>query len=133
MKLELKHLAPYLPYGLRIYDETSKSSYELDCNNLLNVIKYSLEYQDTKPILRPLTDLTKEEFINDILGSARAMNGCKITPFLQRGGSIDFYTHRKDDTPTGALLISQYWKLFELHFDVFGLIDKGLAIDINTI
>ena len=24
-------------------------------------------------------------------------------------------------------------KLFENHFDVFGLIEKGLAIDINTI
>jgi hypothetical protein len=26
-----------------------------------------------------------------------------------------------------------YEDLFELHFDVFGLIEKGLAIDINTI
>jgi alanyl-tRNA synthetase len=24
-------------------------------------------------------------------------------------------------------------KLFKMHFDVFGLIDKGLAIDINTL
>ena len=29
--------------------------------------------------------------------------------------------------------LDQWQKLFEWHFDVFGLIDAGLAIDINTL
>ena len=28
---------------------------------------------------------------------------------------------------------NDYEKLFEWHFDIFGLIEKGLAIDINTL
>ena len=62
MKLELKHLAPYLPYGLKIQGkggrvetlgiEVGMTAKTINCAAIL--------YYGYKPILRPLTDLTKE-------------------------------------------------------------------------
>ena len=163
MKLELKHLAPYLPYGLPIepiYKSTFMGGYNqriLDTSILDN---YELE--EIKPILRPLSDLTKEiEF-----------NGEKFTPlciltkqqFDKDNESVfddeNLYLIEDDKYcyPSNGDKTSYYWlsynermqrfdscdttdlnqlnllnTLLEWHFDVFGLIEQGLAIDINTL
>lgn len=121
MKLELKHLAPYLPYDLKFYDKKDDFNFTLETANLWRVIQ-----QKCKPILRPLSDLTKE---------------------IQSGGKIWYPTDHWDDHSDGLKLNSElinmaehnycdfhlpYFvmeKLFEWHFDVFGLIPKGLAIE----
>jgi len=76
-----------------------------------------------KPIFRPLSDLTKEI----------EHNGVKFIPAQKLGESgFVFPGH----TWVHMVLELPYWvieKLIEWHFDVFGLIEKGLAIDINTI
>ena len=79
---------------------------------------------EIKPILKPFSELTKEEL--------REHGFCS---------HIDFLTHEKR-SPIGHAY-DYGWKdgapyemvvyLFENHYDVFGLIDSGLAIDINTI
>lgn len=114
MKLELKHLVGYLPYGLKVQ---YKSTYN-DCLKIRDLeiynVSYSLLMQD-KPILRPLSDLTKEE----------------INMF-----SIDFKvmikSKKKIDIKNYTTLNEAEW-LFENHFDIHGLIPAGLAIDINTL
>jgi hypothetical protein len=68
MKLESKHLASYLPYGLKIYDVSDET-----VNNLVTVsngglMDYAIDsvlfHQDVcKPILRPLSDLKKGEIL----------------------------------------------------------------------
>lgn len=73
MKLELKHLAPYLPYGLEI--RSSEGSTKIMGYKVVNGERiYQLDTNDDsgdfafddpiKPILRPLSDLTKEIDVN---------------------------------------------------------------------
>jgi len=171
-KLELKHLAPYLPYELKMVNYNKRYCFKLltlSMSNDIDIIPvdetwdyqnhrcHNLYYKDELqfyPILRPLADLNKEIEIN----------GSKFTPLIEllkikhknwyekyngtRYGEIgvdekkawfefqatlsvrvNFYGNSIFDYP-------EYWimeKLFEWHFDVFGLITKGLAVDINTL
>jgi hypothetical protein len=76
MKLELKHLAPYLPYGLKVRvsygSQHTKRLNELCglsveyCNCTKSNYPYTQDvpYKDIKPLLRPLLDLTKEIEVN---------------------------------------------------------------------
>lgn len=64
MKLELKHIAPYLPYGLKIRIGTSEHGYDLTMSSEDEMdgeyisIRDIIENKHT-PILRPLSDLAK--------------------------------------------------------------------------
>jgi hypothetical protein len=176
-KIELKHLAPYLPYGLQVmmpcmHDSPEPNIDELDSlcvSGKINVQRNSpIEFGEFKPILRPLSGLTKEI----------AINGETLMPVkeLFQMSYESVFNHRFDgewenefndgDENIGITAIERlpkvwrygltvelpksflfsangdfmtiptftmYNKLFEWHFDVFGLIEKGLAIDINTI
>jgi len=127
-KLELKHLAPYLPYGLKGMSKNETvfllSTYQnMGCFIENRTIDTFLN-DGYKPILRPLSDLTKEI----------KHNGEKFVPYIKANWSkreCDMYI-------LGQKNINQapYWfteKLLEWHFDIFGLIEAGLAIDINTL
>ena len=176
MKLELKHLAPYFPYGLKMamtYD--SIEDYEnIDSDELCLqkgsvwelylLTTDSIEFfggecddfalkNDTfrianngtlKPILRPLSDLTKEiehiSYTKDL-----EPNLTKIIPedffrkhwFLSIREDGHFSTDNGDGTCTGYTYKSASYDiiilLLEWHFDIYGLIKNGLAIDINTL
>ena len=145
MNLELKHLAPYLPYGLKInltrscfertnidfmgttiaYNSATKEHYIIK-----NAVTYGMEH--IKPILRPLSDLVKEIEVN----------GKRFVPkdyFEDTYYTLDL--HEQCNLLIGEdgenwvnqcdYMLVDY--LFEWHFDVFGLIEQGLAIDINTL
>jgi len=137
MKLELKHLAPYLPYGLRLKFISKFNIDKLSNENIvilktidegkISINGYKTNNTAYKPILRPLSDLTKEIEVN----------GEKFVP-------IDWIdkNHNANNYATCAIMLDStielgfykdFQKLFEWHFDVFGLIEKGLAIDINTL
>ena len=135
MKLELKHLAPYLPYKIKV------TNYDKPLNARLVDLIAGKPYEQYKPILRPLSDLTKEIEVN----------GEKFVPiyFFELGddfnesvdygkGNIKLIGLLKDMAKFNFIDIDymQYGvlnKLFEWHFDVFGLIKNNLAIDINTL
>jgi hypothetical protein len=136
MKLELKHLAPYLPYGLQVMDcEHNVNSIELVVglhNDEFITHIDNLEFKSGKPILRPLSDLTKEmEFDNEKFTPSKdkywGMNSFQyhINQF-ENWESPSAYLNSR--APYGLLLVLIKW-----HFDVFGLIEAGLAIDINTL
>ena len=142
MKLELKHLAPYLPYGLKV-----KTKYGCDTMQTLNEFCvngdceewYSYEGDDEllefKPILRPLTDLTKMTKIGkDNFEPLERLKCIDLgyTDWIsnEREGWINKYGRERWIGVIPSALINL---LFEWHFDVFGLIDAGLAIDINTL
>lgn len=83
-----------------------------------------------KPLLRPLSDLTKEIEINgerfipiDVLFPKKHHYGLDIMVFMQKIMSL------------GLELISYSMaqKLLEWNFDCFELIERGLAIDLNEI
>ena len=128
MKLELKHLAPYLPYGLKISNRlySSQSYFIMEGDNIDGVIRNNIE--GLKPILRPLSDLTTNIVVNGemFIPSDRIIN--------KFDGSFDPFTASNYRYFDGRDLTLHTWlALFEWHFDVFGLIEKGLAIDINTL
>jgi hypothetical protein len=136
MKLELKHLAAYLPYNLRVKHASKLGNIKKE--SILTISDYPWLFRQAyfKPILRPLPDLTKEIEIN----------GQKFFPineyFLLFGGGvnaasvINWKNSFVDNilyTPYVSLSYGILEKLFEWHFDVFKLIENGLAIDANKV
>ena len=141
MKLELKHLSPYLPYGLKarikVFGDNETIScieglneFEVELSGIRKTVTEFFDYENIEPILHPLSDLTKEIEVN----------GERFVPIEKVqdwNTSIDFAKEFE------ALLEDERWLsttsyllvelLFEWHFDVFGLIEKGLAIDIYTL
>lgn len=153
MKLELKHLAPYLPYSLKCWVKdfplefgkpptngihTMHSLYFDGTCTFHHLVESEKGFQEIKPILRPLSDLTEEI----------EHNGKKFIPtelLDSEDYPIDFIVDtqyeymicwinsvKKDHhilfLPWG--LINQ---LVEWHFDIFNLIENNLAININTL
>jgi hypothetical protein len=84
------------------------------------------------PILRPLSDLHKYNQIGD--NSFR--DELLLKSELQNDFERDFITDYIDKLHFDKILYAPYSiieKLLEHHFDIFGLIESGLAIDINTL
>ncbi len=223
MKLEIKHLAPYLPYGLKCEYEGIINGKEISAQHkafniendpfpnweyyepieeviglkiapLKSIRTYKKYFLATcgihnrglknfyngigiKPILRPLSDLTKEieyngekfvpiEFLfNNLVDAADVIEFDyefkeEIKPVFQIDDGWNHCMSLKNDY--GHILCFSFdsnsksfmlgiesrpgveWcnisnqyemfqKLFEWHFDIFGLIENKLAIDINTI
>lgn len=138
--LELKHLVPYLPYGLKVRHNISPTIQELIgmhyeqfqegiyCLQLKGK-KMLTPMSAVKPILRPIADLTKTIVVNgETFVPINKLKGLFGWDYLWE----DFH---KDKQPFNiyALKYASVVKLFEWHLDVFGLIEKGLAIDINTL
>lgn len=126
MKLELKHLAGYLPYELNTKYQLSKVEVliteqidevrdkKLTLDNCDFVLKFC------KPILRPLSDLTKEIEVNEEKFIPKDWIGYNYIG-ENLGTNMATWSHRTVQ------------KLLEWHFDIYGLIEKCLAIDINTL
>lgn len=121
-KLTIEHLSCYLPYGLKVklefkpdteipwyYEDTEVFTME---GMMLDW--YGNDITEIKPYLRQLSDLTREI----------EHNGERFVPrhkFI--GNPLDY-----------KILHNSYsvvQQLLKWHFDVFGLIDKGLALNIN--
>lgn len=151
MKLELKHLAGYLPYELNALcvrtNEIRKVTllhftYDLKTVGHNHLIYEGLLLEKHKPILCPLSDLTKEIEVNgekfvpiewfeigdDVNDSEEYDHGnIKLIKTME---SISKFNISNDmlHLPYGVVQ-----KLYEWHFDIHGLIEAGLAIDINTL
>ena len=166
-KLELKHIAPYLPYGLKWEFEGGDLPYEvvgLDITytgvSLLSPDNESTccTLIDGKPILRPLMDLCKplpngeipaielaklnlkHKSVNRRLlvdSEGNPIFECRIItkPFggVLKVTNFDSWIVYASFTRMDNLAYFQIDYLLKYHFDVFGLIEKGLAIDKNTI
>ena len=125
-KLELRHLAPYLPYALKILNPYG------DIVELISLSKNGsywdgeitpCGFDKFKPILRPLSDLSRDEFHIEILEKYGDMQISHVGTFFF---ALDGWTNFSE-------LQEVLNVLYNNHFDVFGLIPKGLAIDINTL
>ena len=162
--MKIEQLAPYLPYGLIVRefgDYLDKKDVFLD-DHILEKFRHSLRVIDVlenvsvdkqadietnfnsasryyKPILRPLSDLTKKI----------EHNGEKFVAFgyiheYCLGYKSRFPNRKIFDNEANAWSVTQYIKpeslsynsfkiLLEWHFDVFRLIESGEAININTL
>ena len=139
MKLELKHLAPYLPYSVKIEHPTlmygKRKISELDSIKEFHIeIQHRLyvEISQCKLILKPISDLSilvKEEFEKyDGLRSGKA-NEEIINLFCEENGVDELI----ENIDLKSLPYECVDFMFRNHYDFFGLIKLGLAIDINTL
>ena len=131
MKLELKHLAPYLPYELKIRNvgvgSTRTLIHELPTESAIrrnvSIKMLLLTSHINKLILRPLSDLDKKYLDH--------MYFIIISTDNDIFGSRDEFEDYFNETDCEYLPQCLFEYLLECHFDLFGLIEKGLAIDIN--
>lgn len=136
-KLTLEHLAVYLPYGLdTIYKLSDVIIYPgqddelrhkvLTSDNIDFVLKYC------KPLLHPLLKLTQEiEHDGERFFPSNEfflIFGAGVNAASVINWKINFIDNILY-TPYTSLSYDMVKKLFEWHFDVFGLIEKGLAIE----
>lgn len=143
MNLELNHLAPYLPYELKgqvfeyKIDYTNKRYEELtgienwqEKNSRWDLTTKSnsrITICSFKPILRPISDLNLEiEFKDKKFYPIDELAEIDEVVVLQY--SFEFFETSMKYLP--------HWiveQLLEWHFDVFKLIEKGLAISIHDV
>lgn len=135
MKLTLQHLAPYLPYGLKCKLDTGEIEQLLGLEQEFESPDWGAMFKEfgtwpldrIKPILHPLSDLTKEITVNRETFKPRDIILSQLNHVL---------TSSIIDNINESVIHLDYTivqKLFEWKFDVFGLIELGLAIDVNTL
>ena len=138
-KLELKHLAPYLPYGLKIHESVVGKNLRMVGCSLTHELRirltdglYSCSGNNLKPILRPLSDLTKEIEVygEKFVPSKILFPDDEFMTELE--DDVDIFTNRRDRLDLCYPL--DFWqKLYQWHFDIHSLVKSGLAVDINTL
>lgn len=133
-RLTIKELAPYSPYDLDVMLGSivrELTAISLDSPFVfVTAYKGSREKQmagieNIKPLLRPLSSLTEEI----------EHNGEKFVPidelcFRDTVEAFKEFPEQKHNL-TPHIRYMDVEKLFEWHFDVFGLIDRNLAIPID--
>lgn len=154
MKLELKHITPYLPYGIKWKFEGEDFTHDVVGLDITHEgVKLVSPYYDFGScsldqgflVLRHLKSITKEEAYilgEVVLGDKMKDRVVYIYESKIVYEAIPFLL--KDDEPTHIAIslevdydidsnikipLKAYQYLLENHFDVFGLIEKELAID----
>jgi len=124
MELIIEHLKGYLGTGLKV--QINKKTYpswigvkELTLETLFT---YRGQRNTIKPLLYPLSKLTKEEKLKlQCLHNDKEINSLADLSF--------FY----GDSTNLEEIKAVFEYLYTNHFDIHGLIEQGLAIDINTL
>ncbi|MGV0847411.1 hypothetical protein ACTS9T_12695 [Empedobacter falsenii] len=155
MKLELKHLAPYLAYELKCCLMGAKDEKENPLSFLVEgaskefvevwskkTITDQWTYEDVFPILRPLSDLTKEinyRFSTYAFTYLFEIGDCDGCVFEFEHGNIKTIKSLENISKYNSYNDINYLPnavvnmMYEYHFDVFGLIEQGLAINFNDL
>jgi hypothetical protein len=137
-KLTIEHLAPYLPYKLMIYCDFRDGDimhFEMEHLSIeeayLDGCDWDYQYNnDFKPILRPLSDLYNllyKEFDNTNHKDYEIFQEFFNDDYLWISDLLDDNVDLKY-IPFGGI---EY--LLKNHYDIYGLIENNLAIDINTL
>jgi hypothetical protein len=130
-KLELKHLAPYLPYELKVKLNSELYQYPTIIGMVRDTIYLnyhgkglSFILNNVKPILRPLSDIKNFEDIMDEF-SIRSYEAFE-NHFFDRvlGRSLNCF----DNVNYTIIELC-----FKHHLDIFDLIPKGLAISYSDV
>jgi hypothetical protein len=147
-ELELKHILPYLPHGLKAISpenvisvvDVYMQSYDGERVGLNFLFS---EYKNTlyKPLLRPMSDLFENivhngeiicvaKVIKNLDDSIEWWNESRTALHYPETG--EFCITSSDELIYQTLNYNIVATLFKYHFDVFGLIEKGLAEPIKN-
>ena len=121
-RINQEHLAPYVPYKVKVTCRGEGYTH-LNYYMLSQYLNKTNESYDFKLLLRPVSDLKSPEFEMEEWRKAAVI-------FMDETANLP-YNSRKEHI--GGLMYRDILQLLEWHFDIFGLIPKGLAIDINTL
>ena len=141
----LECIAPYLPYNVKgffLFNGKKESQIVSKSKTLdLRTVAFYMENSDHiyfKPILRPLSDLTKPCLeggnvpIEELEEKIGHRNWCEAYSNAMDALMEDVHSIRLVDL-IKRMPYEFIVQLFKWHFDVFGLIEKSYAIDINTL
>lgn len=128
--LELKDICGYLPYGLMQKHYNDVCSFTIATQSCMGKdVFHEMPIRFGKPILRPMSDLTKEI-------THRGEKFVPLDVLNNRGHFIEFDVAGLLYTVGGCMdsdWLMVFDKLNEWMFDYRGLISAGLAIDVNTL
>lgn len=130
-KLELKHLAPYLPYGLIAIDNSGK---EINLTDRIYSLPAAI-LTNYKLILRPLSDLVKPCLPDERTPAEEMEDDLMMSWCVAYDEAYEIITENEATLKAKAKMLPYEmveW-LFEHHFDIYGLVDQNLAVDINTL
>lgn len=145
-ELTVEYLAPYMPYGLmcqttdmgKVVISELNAIYSDNSYTFMNIVESEKGFEDIKPILRPLSDLTKEIEHNE--ERFVPMEKIFFDKWIDWDGESDcLVSMRNTYNASKGKVHSEFlpgWvlkNLYRWHFDIFGLIEKGLAVDRNTL
>lgn len=130
--LLIKDLCSRLPYGVIIEHEGNLSrldtifmcdSISISSTSIDKELCYNLDLDEVKPYLFPLSSITDELWDKEFMGY-------NITEFTRDSfkygcETLEFY----DYNPDLLSMVGFINQLIKNHFDIYGLIPKGLAID----
>lgn len=134
MELTIEHLAPYLPYELEVeYFDAEKGSKPIcriemlhlpdECTIIDSLYEWDINISEIKPLLIPLSELNKQWY--DKIKEEYVI-GLTDDDFSKLWKMFTVIMFNKTNAPYFFIQI-----LLKYHFDVFGLIDAGLAINKN--
>ena len=132
MELQTKEIAPYLPYSLmcevrdlgEMVIAELHSVYADGTCTFCDTVESEKGFDYIKPILKPLS----------IFGDSDDLR--KVHEFIGLGGWCDHYDQWFDDAESVQKLVLQapyivFLYFLSEHYDVYGLIEKGLAVSIS--
>lgn len=128
--LKLHHIAPYLPYGLKcqtvdrgeVVISELNAAYSDNSYTFMNIVESEKGFDDIKPLLKPMSALN----ISYVAELARYVSTLDEKYTIEI--AMKMIEERKSKPLNMPYVIVQI--LLQWHFDVFGLIDKGLAKNI---
>lgn len=140
MILELKYLAPYLPYKLK-FEHPTLLVRKKEISTLKNLGQTHIEIKhrqfvqisDCKPILKPISDLEKlieNEFskLDDFKGLEYTSEIIELFCFENIGFEEELSVYNLNKLPYECVEF-----MFRNHYDFFGLINQKLAISIHDV
>lgn len=122
-KIDLKYIAPYMPYGVMVGD--GRTPFDLTENNFSNVYLYI-----TTIYLRPMSEL---QSYFKILWDKKDEEVRKFMDldFLERFNELDI--DHIEYSQVDYLPVGLYNLLLKHQFDVFNLFEKGFADKISNV
>ncbi len=135
--LTAKDFALYL--GCKYYNTTAHSVWELNPTHLNDYTHFN-SLNEIKPILRPLSDMTHNEaarFVRILKPEARDIElkilSNDIVVRFKRDSNFPGISEWADTNRVSKSNPEQHKYLLSRHFDLFGWIADGLAIDATTL
>jgi len=127
MKLQLKHLSVYLPHKLNVqYLDRDNDIFKIR-ELSIDTYPYLINQTQFKPILRPMSDLTSEDFQLKYLYFELIGTNSELY------GSFEEFTDFVYETTPEYLPFIVFNQLIKWKYDCFSLIKEGLAIDRHTL